>query len=121
MSTVRPVYEDRILVRWTPPPSTTGPIIGPRAASQRDSGPQYGIVVAAGKGATGRTKIKIDAKGQPYATIKPFKGGSVVPCGVEPGERVLYARREDQEFIDRTTGITHTFLFCEQDVLAVLD
>lgn len=119
LSNVRPHYEDRVLVRWVPPPAAPSIIATPTAPNQRDTGPQHGIVVAVGAGNTGITKTVVGRDGGPVAKIKRFRGGGRVPPTVAPGDRVIYTRVPDQEF--EHEGVLHTFLFEEQNILGILE
>ncbi len=101
----RLTYGDRVLVRRVPQyerdPETNGPrIVAPSSADPKE-GNQVGIVEAIGPG---------DA----------MPDGSRWPMTVKPGDRVIYARVPPQEFVD-DAGVTHTFLFEQQHILAVLD
>lgn len=114
-----PYYEDRILVRWVPPPAEESLIASPHTPNHRDTGPQQGIVVSVGKGNTGITKIVKGPQGQPVMKHKPFKNGGRVEPTVKPGDRVLYARVPDCEFMEGPD--LYTFLFEEAHVLGVLE
>jgi co-chaperonin GroES (HSP10) len=114
-----PYYEDRILVRWVPPPPSASTIASPHTPNPRDTGPQHGIVVAVGAGSSGLTKTVRGPEGQPMAKLKPFKNGVRVEPTVKPGDRVLYARVPDCEFMEGPD--LYTFLFEEQSILGVLD
>jgi co-chaperonin GroES (HSP10) len=120
LADVTPFYEDRVLVRWIPPPPSTSSVIAsPNTPNPRDTGPQHGVVVAVGPGSTGLTKTVRGPEGQPVAKLKPFKGGGRVEPTVKPGDRVLYARRPDCEFMEGPE--LFTFVFEEQDILGVLE
>lgn len=119
LANVMPHYEDRILVRWVPPPDSPSTISTPTRHSPRDTGPQQGIVVRVGRGNTGLTKVVKGPEGQPQVKHKPFKGGVTVEPTVKPGDRVLYARVPDCEFMEADE--LYTFIFEEQHVLGVLD
>lgn len=77
------------------------------------------MVVAVGPGNTGLTKTVRGPEGQPMAKLKPFRGGGRVEPTVKPGDRVLYARRPDCEFMEGPE--LFTFVFEEQDILGVLE
>jgi co-chaperonin GroES (HSP10) len=122
LSQARPFYEDRVLVRWVPPSGTESAdslIVSPQTPNHRDTGPQQGIVVAVGRGNTGITKLTKGREGQPMVKLKKFKGGGHIEPTVKPGDRVLYARVPDCEFMDG--GELYSFLFEEQHVLGILE
>lgn len=108
------------MVRWVPPVSeAASTIASPYTPNPRDTGPQHGIVVAVGPGSSGLTKTVRGPEGQPMAKLKPFKSGKRVGPTVKPGDRVLYARVPDCEFMEGSD--LYTFLFEEQHVMGVLE
>lgn len=123
IAAVQPFYEDRVLVRWIPPPPSASTIASPTTPNPRDTGPQHGVVVAVGPGNTGLTKIQqrrtIEGSIEPQVVLKKFTGGGRAEPTVKPGDRVIYARVPDCEFMEGP----ELFTFCheEQHILGVLE
>jgi co-chaperonin GroES (HSP10) len=115
---IRPVHEDRVLIKRLPLTSTDGRFVIPEAA-RKETGLVMGKVVSVGRGFTGRSKLKRGWDGDLVSVITPFWPKRTVECEVRPGDTVLYERFQQHEFY--LHGETYNFVYEEQFIAAVLD
>jgi len=106
---IRPVYEDRILVKLLPQSDMERGLHIPESAQQK-RGPQRGLVVSVGGGMNYLTN---------KVTGKKHYFRKRMPVLVEPGDEVLFERWYSNEF--EIAGEKHFFLFEEQSCLAVIE
>lgn len=134
---VRPFYEDRVLVRRIDKPDGSLPselLASPELAERERTGPQMGVVVAIGSGATGYGMLPAPGSEGPDTTPrrhkwKPWKHvvgwngkGSArmhMPPTVKPGDTVWYERVPPNEFV--RDGELYTFLYEDQSILGVCE
>jgi len=93
---IRPLQDRIVVKRMGQQETTQGGIIIPNSAKEK---PIEAAVVAVGRGRT-------------------LKSGKVRPLGVEPGQRVLFAKYSGTEL--KIAGEEHVILR-EDDILAVVD
>lgn len=121
ISQVRPVYEDRVLVKRLPWPGDTSDTVieAPAMTRRTNKGIQFGEVVAVGPGASGQTKFTFRNRQGPQQRLVRFRDGERREMQVKPGDRVYYQREERQEFLEGED--MYSFLFEEQHILAVIE
>jgi co-chaperonin GroES (HSP10) len=115
---IRPVHEDRVLIKRLPLTSTDGRFVIPEAA-RKETGLVMGKVVSVGRGFTGRSKLKRGWDGDIVSVVVPFDPPCTEVCEVKPGDTVLYERHQQHEFF--LHGETYNFVYEEQFIAAVLD
>lgn len=144
---VRPFFEDRILVRRIDKPGPSDILAAPEKAEREKRGPQLGIVVALGPGATGRgilpgddpNSIPKSERWRPFTMkwanfgadivmgdrvefqvfVTRHRTGKRVSFEVKVSDTIWYERMPDQEFM--RDGELYTFLFEEQSVIGVVE
>jgi co-chaperonin GroES (HSP10) len=114
---VRPVFEDRVLIRRLPLTSKDRGLVIPESA-RKETGLVFGEVISVGRGFTGRSKLKKDWTGDLVSVVVPFDPAKVQMCEVKPGDTVLYERFQQHEFY--LHGETYNFVFEEQFIAAIV-
>jgi co-chaperonin GroES (HSP10) len=114
---VRPVFEDRVLIKRLPLKSEDRGLVIPESA-RSEKGLLFGEVISVGRGFTGRSQLKKDWTGDLVSVVVPFKPAKVQTCEVKPGDKVLYERFQQHEFF--LHGETYNFVFEEQFIAAIV-
>lgn len=114
---VRPVYEDRVLIKRLPLTSEDRGLVIPESA-RSEKGLVLGEVISVGRGFSGRSRLKKDWSGDLVSVVVPFQPACVETCAVKPGDTVLYERFQQHEFY--LHGETYNFVFEEQFIAAIV-
>ena len=115
---VRPIYEDRVLIKRLPLKSEDRGLTIPESA-RTEKGLIAGTVIRVGSGFSGRSKLKRAWDGDLVSVIVPFEPPQRIECEVKCGDTVLYERHQQHEFY--LHGETYDFVFEEQFIAAILD